>query len=177
LNDLKYENGKYYLDGPYVKLEDIDNNPVDIFPALSDSSGFNFTRHQQEFEDVMVYYNLDRAGRYLNYLGFDIDSLLAFRADPHGLNGSDNSYYSPFENNCVFGEGGVDDGEDADVIWHEFAHAIMAQIHYPLLMNYEGETAALEEGSADYWAASNSRAYPIRLGAIISWDAGIGSAE
>ncbi len=178
LNDLKYENGKYYLDGPYVKLEDIDNNPVDIFPALSDSSGFNFTRHQQEFEDVMVYYNLDRAGRYLNYLGFEIDSLLAFRADPHGLNGSDNSYYSPFENNCVFGEGGVDDGEDADVIWHEFAHAIMAQIHYPLLMNYEGETAALEEGSADYWAASNSRAVSdFAWEQLYLWDAGIGSAQ
>jgi Zn-dependent metalloprotease len=178
LNDLKHENGKYYLQGPYVKLEDIDHNPVDIFPVLSDSSAFNFTRHQQEFEDVMVYYNLDRAGRYLNYLGCNIDSLLAFRADPHGLNGSDNSYYSPFENNCVFGEGGVDDGEDADVIWHEFAHAIMAQIHFPLIMNYDGETAALEEGSADYWAASNSRAVSdFAWGQLFLWDAGIGSAQ
>ena len=145
LKDLKFENGKYYLDGPYVKLEDIDTSVLDVFPALNTADGFNFTRQQQEFEDVMVYYNIDRAGRYLVDLGFTIDSLLAFHADPHGFYNIDNSYYSPFENNCVFGEGGVDDAEDADVLWHEYTHAIMQNIQP--WMTYEGETAAIEEAA------------------------------
>jgi Zn-dependent metalloprotease len=175
LNDLKHADGKYYLDGPYARLVDIDTSIPDIFPALSDSNEFNFTRNQQEFEDVMVYYNLDRAGRHLNDLGFNIDGLLAFRADPHGFKDEDNSYYSPFGNYCVFGEGGVDDAEDADVLWHEYAHAIMQNIQPG--MTYEGETAAIEEGSADYWAASNSRAISdFAWGQLYIWDAGIDSS-
>ena len=176
LNDLKYLNGQYYLEGPYVKLEDIDDSPADNFPVLTDPAGFNFTRHQQEFEDVMVYYHIDQAGRYLDYLGFNISGLMAFHADPHGLNGGDNSYYSPLENNCVFGEGGVDDAEDADVIWHEYNHAIMQNIQP--WMQYHGETAAIEEGSSDYWAASYSRSRSgFAWGQLFVWDAGITSAN
>ncbi len=36
----------------------------------------------------------------------------------------DNSFYDPEIDRITFGTGGVDDAEDAEVIWHEYGHAI-----------------------------------------------------
>ena len=36
----------------------------------------------------------------------------------------DNSFYSPATRKIKYGSGGVDDAEDADVILHEYGHAI-----------------------------------------------------
>lgn len=154
LRDLTKQGDNYILEGPYVVLSDLES-PTDNFPALSDSTEFNFTRAQEEFEDVMVYYHVDLSYRRLMELGFNIPSLLAFQADPHGLNGDDNSHFVPSGNYCAWGEGGVDDAEDADVIWHEYAHAIQDNITGG--MAYTGETQSLQEGSSDYWAVSYSR--------------------
>ena len=38
--------------------------------------------------------------------------------------GQDNSFYSPGADEIRLGRGGVDDGEDADVIIHEYGHAV-----------------------------------------------------
>ena len=44
----------------------------------------------------------------------------AIDVDCHGFNGGDNSAFNPGTNppSIVFGQGGVDDAEDADVIIH-----------------------------------------------------------
>jgi Zn-dependent metalloprotease len=175
LKDITFDAGYYSLEGPYVKLVDIEA-PLDSFPVLVDSTGFVFTRSQQEFEHVMVYYHIDKAYRWLSDLGFDIPGLYKFKADPHGVFDStgvngDVSYYSPSGNFCVFGEVGVDDAEDAAVIWHEYEHAIQENI--PPSMNYYGETAAIQEGSSDYWAASHSRTISdFGWQQVFIWDAG-----
>jgi hypothetical protein len=175
LNELTNENDNFVLRGPYVQLTDIES-PVDTFAQSISADSFSFRRSQQEFEHVMVYYHIDKAYRYLNSLGFDIPGLYEFRADPHGLNGEDNSYYiGGAANYCAFGEGGVDDAEDAAVIWHEYAHAIQENIAQ---MSYSGETAALQEGSSDYWAASFNRSLTeFAWGHVFLWDAGIRSAD
>ena len=54
----------------------------------------------------------------------------------------------------AFGDGGIDDGEDAEVIWHEYAHALL-EGSAPGIANNEGN--ALHEGWADYWAVSYTR--------------------
>ena len=180
LKDITYDQGYYKLEGPYVRLDDIEA-PVDSFPSLSDSTGFIFTRSEQKFEHVMVYYNIDQAYRWISTIGFDIPGLLAFRADPHGILdtsgvGGDISYYSPSGNFCVFGEGGVDDAEDAAVIWHEYEHAIQENI--PPSMDYFGETAAIQEGSSDYWAASHARdVSQFGWQQVFLWDAGNTSGD
>ncbi len=108
-------------------------------------------------------------------LGFSDINLEAIEADPHGSY-DDNSFYSPYGNFFVFGEGGVDDAEDASVIWHEYAHAI--QNHLSIVsFTAGGETFSLLEGAADYWAGSYRR----RLNSfdwpqLYLWDAGIKSA-
>ena len=174
------EQGKYVLEGPYVKLADKDL-PFDEFPALSHPDSFIYTRQEQEFEAVMVYYHIDKSYRRLLELGFFTEDtalgLLEFEVDPHGNNGLDNSYYSPFLNYCSFGEGGVDDAEDAAVIWHEYAHAIQFNISN-ISSDVVGETRSLIEGCSDYWAASyNRRLSDFAWNHVFLWDAGIQSEQ
>ncbi len=71
--------------------------------------------------------------------------------DPSAFNGGDNSSYGG--GILKFGEGGVDDAEDADVIIHELGHGIHDWITNGSLSQVNG----LSEGSGDYWAQSYSR--------------------
>ncbi len=169
LRDISYVNGKYVLQGPYAVLSD-EENPADNFPELTDSSQFRYTRSQQEFEDVNVYFHIDLSTRHLiEDLGYDEPKQHEFKVDPHGLNGDDNSHYMSSSNYCAFGEGGVDDGEDADVIWHEHAHSFQTNLTGG--MSYSGETMSLQEGSSDYWAASYSRiTNSFHWGYVFNWD-------
>ncbi|TFG98690.1 MAG: T9SS type A sorting domain-containing protein [Calditrichales bacterium] len=176
LNDLSTnETGEYILSGPYVEVTDLEN-PVDSLPHPLQPDGFNFTRQQQSFEAVMVYYHIDQAFRRLLSLGFTestLQNLLRFKVDPHGMGGADNSYYSPLGNFCAFGEGGVDDAEDPAVIWHEYAHAIQ---HTLSIVSFDtpGETFSLLEGDADYWAASyKKRISDFEWQQVFMWDKGI----
>ena len=155
LRDITLENGLYKLEGPYCVLDDIET-PSDNFPELSNQNGFNYTRNQQEFEAVMVYYHIDLASRYVESLGYDEPDLRTFSADPHGLDGADNSHYMPTPNYVAYGEGGVDDAEDADIIWHEYGHALQWNLGTGYMPSV-GETMSVKEGSSDYWAVSYSR--------------------
>jgi hypothetical protein len=87
--------------------------------------------------------------------------------DPHGLNGADISHYVPNATGTgfiAFGEGGVDDAEDADIILHEYGHAIQdnqAPKVYSSSLFCNTEASAMAEGFGDYWQASNTRATSI----------------
>jgi hypothetical protein len=154
LNELYFDGTNYHLQGPYCRVMDVEP-PVDVLPVFSSPDSFYFSRSQTGFESVMAYYHIDKSYRRLSGLGFEIPALNEFKVDAHGFSGADNSHFSQTGNYCAFGEGGIDDAEDADVIWHEYSHAI--QYHITGDMLYEGETMAVMEGSADYWAASYSR--------------------
>jgi Zn-dependent metalloprotease len=54
-------------------------------------------------------------------------------------------------NEIRFGKGGVDDAEDAEVILHEYGHAL----HQGQNFSFASEQAgAISEGFADYWAVT-----------------------
>jgi zinc metalloprotease ZmpB len=60
-----------------------------------------------------------------------------------------------------FGKGGVDDAEDAEVILHEYGHAI----HFSQNFSFASEQAgAISEGFADYWAVTVSDVVDRSLG-------------
>ncbi len=169
LRDITYEGGLYKLKGPYAVLKDWES-PTDTFPELTDSSQFRFTRNEQNFESVMAYYHVDKSTRHLILdLGYDEAKQHNFEVDPHGLSGDDNSHYVSSDNYLALGEGGVDDSEDADVIWHEHAHSFQTNLTGG--MSYSGETMSLQEGCSDYWAASYSRiTNDYNWGYVFSWD-------
>jgi len=157
LDSLTYRDGLYRLAGPYCSVAEIEAPTDPPFYAATSPDAFIATRDEPAFEAVMAYYHATAAYKRLLHLGFDIPSLRALRLDPHGYLGNDNSHYSPTGNWMSFGTGGVDDAEDADVIWHEYGHAIIANIN-PYWGG--GESRELGEGFSDYWAASYSRSLP-----------------
>ena len=127
------------------------------------SNNFNSTRSPQLFEAANTYYHIDRYMRYINTappagLGLTVvpsQYVGGVRFDPHGLNGADNSHYTPATGVVAFGEGGVDDDEDADVIIHELGHGLHDWVATGALSQVNG----LSEGTGDYFAQSYSRAY------------------
>lgn len=154
LRDITLNAGVYTLSGPYVTAFDWDTPNTPVVTATQPDS-FRFTRFQDGYEDVMVYYHLDKSQRYIQSLGFTNIQNNSIQADPHGFNGADNSAYYPSTNRLTFGEGGVDDAEDADVLLHEYGHAI----HNGTVPGWSGsgQQGALGEGFGDYWAESYSR--------------------
>ncbi len=152
LQGITFTGSVYTLDGPYARL--IDNEAptqAPVTPAHQDS--FRFQRSDQGFEDVMCYWHLDYSQRYIQSLGFTNVNNRVQQVDSHGLSGADNSHYVPSTGNLAFGEGGIDDDEDADVIWHEYGHSIQDNIVPGWGGGQEG---AMGEGFGDYWGGSYS---------------------
>ena len=152
LSDITNTAGTYSLSGPYVKIIDFES-PV-IAPVTSmDPNAFQFQRNPDSFEDVNVYFHLDQNQRYIQGLGFTNINNRIQEADTHGLSGADNSHYIPSSKRLAFGDGGVDDAEDADVVVHEYGHSIQDNIVPGWGGGQEG---AMGEGFGDYWAGTYS---------------------
>jgi len=130
--------GLYRLEGPYVRITgDIPGYPS-LYdpPAEATPDAFQYTRSNDHFEAVMAYYHIDRSQRYVQQLDLGTPLQAApIRVNPHGLEDQDNSMYLPGANAIVFGDGGVDDAEDATVIWHEYMHALLEDAAPGLLGN------------------------------------------
>ena len=76
----------------------------------------------------MAYYWITEAQKYIHSLGFG-ESRLPIDNRPQNVRinqwGADNSFATDHpKNELRFGKGGVDDAEDAEVILHEYGHAI-----------------------------------------------------
>ena len=124
-------------------------------PAYSPTNTFGYTRHQDEFEQVMAYYWVTEAQRYIHTLGFG-ETRRAINNGPQALRinqwGLDNSFATDHpKDELRFGKGGVDDAEDAEVVLHEYGHAI----HFAQNFSFASEEAgAISEGFGDYWAVT-----------------------
>jgi hypothetical protein len=133
---------------------------------------FLFKSTEPGFDEAMVYVHVDRAIRYLESLGYRGRRAIftkPLEADVHGTR-DDNSWYSPGLRRLTFGTGGVDDAEDAEIILHEFGHALQDAICPDF--GQSDEAAAMGEGFGDYFAASFfAAAKPARYRpAVASWD-------
>jgi zinc metalloprotease ZmpB len=160
-----YSQGAFRLENPWIIMEDFES-PSTAVPTSSTPS-FDFTRSQSGFEDVNVFYHLTVFQFYMQSLGFQLVSS-PISADAHGWNGADQSSFSPFAG-LSFGEGGVDDGEDADVIVHEYGHAISYDASPNSNSGVERQT--LDEAWGDYLAVSYSKSLnPHNWGNVFSWD-------
>lgn len=155
LRDIAFDGTTYTLDGPYARIRDSDPPMDGVFSQ--DSLVFHYTRGHDAFEAVNAYYHIDKSLRYINEtLGFTVmphQYTGGVFVDPHGSSGDDNSFYSPTDGLLSFGEGGVDDAEDPDVLLHELGHGLHDWLTNGGLSIVEG----LSEGSGDYWANSYSR--------------------
>ncbi|MDP9191813.1 MAG: proprotein convertase P-domain-containing protein [Acidobacteriota bacterium] len=169
------------LAGPHVKL--VDRQAPSVAPPDA-ALPLLFDRAADGFEDVNVYFHIDRTQRYLQSLGYTAERSIAayaIEADAHSANGSDNSFFLPSvtriaEGTLHFGEGGTDDAEDADLIVHEYGHAIQEWIAPGTFGGaFTSESRALSEGFGDYWAYSAHSAQRLASGrdpfCLADWDA------
>ncbi|HWS71669.1 MAG TPA: proprotein convertase P-domain-containing protein [Thermoanaerobaculia bacterium] len=168
------------LIGPYVAISDLESpspTPADASQSLL------FDRSDPRFEEVNAYFQLDRTQRYLQSLGYIGTRQIipyAIPVDPHAANGTDNSYYLPGalagRGLLYFGDGGTDDAEDADIMLHEYGHAIEDWIA-PLTFagTISSQSRALGEGFGDYWSFSSNYEATVASGrdpyCIGDWDA------
>jgi zinc metalloprotease ZmpB len=158
---------QYSLVGPWCQLVDWEA-PAGAPVTQINNTDFSYTRDAQEFEDANVFYNIDKSQRWIQSLGFSNIQNTSIESDPHGFNGADNSHYISGVNRISWGEGGVDDAEDADVIWHEYGHGIQ---HWQVPGWGGGDEGAMGEGFGDYWAGSYSRSlYSFNNSWVFNWD-------
>ena len=165
--------GSGYLSGDYAKVISETGAPV------YGSGPFNFTRDQDGFEQVMAYFWVTEAQKYLQSLGFGSELPGVNKRQQQirvGQWGLDNSFQTDKQDLLRFGKGGVDDAEDGEVIVHEYGHAVQsAQV--------PGFGTTLEAGSigeafGDYLALTVSESVahangaPIRtpLPCLMDWD-------
>ncbi len=149
LQDISLDGGVYRLNGPWVSIQDFE--PPYTPPSTTTDGNWTATRDNTAFHDVMTYFHIDQNQRYIQALGFPSIQHGPLPADSDGVDGADNSHYLPGTNQIAYGHGGVPDNEDADVILHEYWHAIQESIN----PNWGGaDTGAMGEGFGDYWASS-----------------------
>ena len=119
---LRNLDGSGYLTGKWVSVQSSTGTP-----AYSSTNTFVYNRHDDQFEQVMAYFWVNQAQEYLQSLGFGStlppvnEQQQKVKIDQYG---GDNSYETDKPFRIRYGKGGVDDAEDAEVIVHEYGHAV-----------------------------------------------------
>jgi subtilisin-like proprotein convertase family protein len=169
------------LRGPYITLVDV-QQPSIAPPDTSRSLVFN--RQDDGFEDVNAYFHIDSTQRYLQSLGYRGRRAIAqyaIETDAHAQSGFDSSLFipdafHPGRGSLFFGTGGTDDAEDADLVVHEYAHALHEWIAPGTFTGtFTSQARAFGEAFGDYWAFSNHYAQRVQSGrdpfCFADWDA------
>lgn len=146
--------GSGYLRGDWANVRS-ETGPA----AFSADNTFIYDRHDDRFEQVMGYYWVTQAQLYLQRLGFG-SSLRPINMESQDIRinqlGIDNSYSWDKHDLLRFGKGGVDDAEDAEVILHEYGHAIQDSQMTPFGFGTSVEAWSIGEGFGDYFAVTVS---------------------
>ncbi len=129
---------------------------VDVTPSAGAvqrlDGDFRFLRSEAGFEQASAYFHLDAIQRHIRgTLGFDDVNA---RMQPVRARGTsqDNSFYDLKSGVITYGTGGVDDAEDADIVIHEYGHAI--QDDQVPGFGVAREAGSVGEGFADFLACS-----------------------
>jgi hypothetical protein len=164
----QFEDGYFYLRTDSLKLKDLAAPGDAVVIEMNDD--FHYTRDNNNFEDVNTIYHIQNLGDYLKSIGYEQLYNFYIEIDPHGAGGADQSYFVGGEIPSIqYGEGGVDDAEDADVLIHEYAHAL--SFHAAPNTNDGNERRAADEGYGDYFAVSYSRMFSdYNWENVFSWD-------
>ncbi|MGW0608372.1 M4 family metallopeptidase [Streptomyces sp. NPDC002644] len=171
---LRNLDGSGRLSGRWVTVRSETGAPA----TVAEAAGYD--RHDDGFEQVMAYFWINEAQEYLQGLGFGSELPgVNDRAQPVRLNqwGADNSYYTDKKTEIRLGKGGVDDAEDAEVIVHEYGHAV----HHAQVPGYgtSVEAGAIGEAFGDYLAVTVGEHAAARYGwernadlaCVADWDA------
>ena len=146
-------NGNGYLDGTWAT--------TDATPGRSFRSNLDFRHNRQGpiFEEANAYYHVTEFQLRMQSLGIHarrsqqrINVVDTFFGIPYA-----NASYNSNSGVIAFGTAGVDFAEDADVVVHEYGHAIHDDVQGGLSGGFGGsENGAMGEGYGDWLAAIHS---------------------
>ena len=161
--------GSGTLTGEYANIRNETGNN-----AYSPTNEFVYGRSDDRFEQVMAYYWITEAQKYFQGLGFGTGKPrppVNEESQDLRINqwGADNSYSWDKHDIIRLGKGGVDDAEDAEVILHEYGHAV----HDAQGVDLQGvEAGGIGEGWGDYLAVtiSNHIAPTPDAPCVADWD-------
>ncbi|MGH3306718.1 MAG: M36 family metallopeptidase, partial [Nocardioides sp.] len=174
---LRNLDGSGYLSGDWANVRSTTGSL-----AHSDTNEFVYDRSQDEFEQVMAYFWVNQAQEYLQSLGFGTNPKLRdILKRPYDVrinqNGIDNSYMWDKKDLIRLGKGGVDDAEDAEVIVHEYGHAV----HHDQVPGFgtSFDAGAIGESFGDYLGvsvgldAARDNSWPVQAAGScpMDWDA------
>lgn len=165
---LLFNNDSFFLVDNFIRFAEVSlpNTAIPTFKTNAISS----TRNNTSFEYINSFYHLQNVRNYWTKLGLNYiaDTVVV---DPHALDGADESSFDPthIPPALEFGDGGVDDAEDADAIVHEYTHAACNKL---VKGGYSGnERKTIEEGICDYSAAVYSLLFTTNFkGQVYNWD-------
>ena len=147
--------GSGFLSGDWANIRNETGKP-----AFSSTNTFVYTRDDDRFEQVMAYYWVTEAQNYMQSLGFGTGIYPPINMESQDIRinqwGIDNSYSWDKHDVLRFGKGGVDDAEDAEVILHEYGHAIQDSQMTPFGFGFSVEAGSIGEGFGDYFAVTVS---------------------
>lgn len=172
---LSHLDGSGYLQGKWANVRSETGDP-----AYSPTNTFAYTRSDDRFEQVMAYFWVTEAQLYLQSLGFGSElPPVNMESQDVRINqwGQDNSYSWDKHDVIRLGKGGVDDGEDGEVIVHEYGHAV----HDAQVAGFGAslEAGAIGEAFGDYLAVTVGLAVAQKYGVpvkapaacVADWDA------
>ena len=139
--------GSGFLRGNYADVDNSDqprtNQPSQVFAFSPDVTN-------GPFHEANIYWHVDTFQDYIQTtLGINYANNRQMICYAH-QGEDDNSSYSPATQTMRFGDGGVDDSEDGEVVLHEYGHAV----HDNICGIGGGEAGAISEGFGDYLAAT-----------------------
>jgi len=143
--------GTGYLEGRWANVRNTTGDQ-----AYSATGSYHYNRSDDRFEQVMAYYWVTEAQKYIQRLGFGTGELPAVNKESQDVRinqwGQDNSYSWDKHDVIRLGKGGVDDGEDGEVIVHEYGHAV----HDSQVPGYGTslDAGAIGEAFGDYLAVT-----------------------
>ena len=162
----RFDNNLFYLQNDYIRMDDW--GAPSILSPTSVTPQFYFNRSDEGFEYANAYFHLSLFRQYVHDLGFNCADN-PVEVDAH-YGTSDQSFFSAASPpRLQFGDGGVDDAEDADVLIHEYGHCLSFYANNS--SNYGNERNAIDESFCDYLAASYSRKFSsFQSDWVFNWD-------
>ena len=163
----QFDNGTFYLQNKYAKISDFAT--PNFAPSTSTTDTFLFTRKQNGFKEVMALYHISALQNYLQTLGYNNLVNYQLRVDAQSSMADQSFFNYDPDTTLNFGLGGVPDAEDADVIIHEYTHAIFFSLNPNPAVGKERR--AMEEAICDVMSCAYSkRLNPFRWKNIFNWD-------
>jgi subtilisin-like proprotein convertase family protein len=136
-----------HLVGEYV---DTEGAPTDVEPTVESDGTWAAGRARPGFEAAMAYYWVDTAHRLMDDLGFGDVWETPIPVEPVDSETVDNAFWDGQAIHLGVGSDGINEGEDASGIVHEYGHAVLDFQNQALFDSPEG--GAYHEGFGDLLA-------------------------